>query len=60
MIDMLEKAVRTGQVEYLVIGGKIIGGHKMYISGVSEAWKTIYNKGELVKANVDVTFVEYA
>lgn len=60
MINTIEKAVRSGQVEYLVIGGQIIGGNKMYISGTSEAWKTVYNRGELVKANVDVTFVEYA
>jgi len=60
MISTIEKAARTGQVEYLVIGGKIIGSNKMSISSVSETWKTIYNKGELVRANVDVTFTEYA
>lgn len=60
MINTIEKAIRSGQVEYLVIGGKIIGSHKMSIKSCSEAWKTVFNKGELVRANVDVIFVEYA
>lgn len=60
IINTIEKAVRTGEVEYLVIGGKIIGSHKMAIASISEAWETVYNKGELVRASVDVTFSEYA
>lgn len=47
-------------MEYLVIGGKIMGSNKMAITATSEAWNAIYNKGELVKAKIDVTFMEYS
>ena len=60
MVEKIRKANRSGQVEYLVIGGKIMGSNKMAITATSEAWNTIYNKGELVKAKMDVTFMEYS
>ncbi len=60
MVEKIRKANRSGQVEYLVIGGKIMGSNKMAITATSEAWNTIYNKGELVKAKIDVTFMEYS
>lgn len=60
MIGKLRKANRNGQTEYLVIGGKIIGSNKFAITSQSESWDKIYNKGELVKAKVDVTFMEYS
>lgn len=59
-IEMIRKAARSGQVEYLVIGGKIMGSNKVGITNASEAWNMIFNKGELVKANVDITFMEYS
>ena len=55
----IEKAVKAGTVNWLVIGGKFVGGRKMYISSCSETWDEIWNKGELVKATVSLTFVEY-
>lgn len=60
MIGKIRKANRSGQVEYLVIGGKIMGSNKFAITSQSEAWDLIYNKGELVKAKIDVTFMEYS
>lgn len=59
IISILENAVRTGRVEYLVIGGKIIGSGKMYIESVSDEWEKIMNGGQLVKATNDITFAEY-
>jgi len=59
-VEKIRKANRSGQVEYLVIGGKIMGSNKMAITATSEAWDAIYNKGELVKAKIDVTFMEYS
>lgn len=55
----IEKAVKAGTVNWLVIGGKFVGGRKMYITSCSETWDEIWNKGELVKATVNLTFVEY-
>ena len=59
-VEKIRKANRSGQVEYLVIGGKIMGSNKMAITATSETWDAIYNKGELVKAKIDVTFMEYS
>lgn len=58
-IDRLEAAVKSGAVEYLVIGGKRVGANKMYISSLSEEWNCIWNRGELVKATINITFSEY-
>lgn len=52
-------ACEKGEVHYLYIGGKKICVNKVAITAVSEAWERIWNKGELVKATVSVTFSEY-
>lgn len=59
MLGTIEKAIKNGTVDWLVIGGKFVGGRKMYISSCSETWDEIWNKGELVRATVNLTFVEY-
>ncbi len=59
-IERLEAAARSGEVGYLIIGGKRVGTGKVYISSISEEWDTIWNKGELVKATINITFAEYA
>ena len=59
-IERLEAAARSGEVVYLIIGGKRVGTGKVYISSISEEWDTIWNKGELVKATINITFAEYA
>lgn len=58
-LGKIEKAIKAGTVNWLVIGGKFVGGRKMYIVSCSETWDEIWNKGELVKATVNLTFVEY-
>ena len=40
-IERLESAVRSGEVDYLIIGGKRVGSGKVYISSISEEWDTI-------------------
>lgn len=59
-IERLEAAARSGEVDYLIIGGKRVGTGKVYISSISEEWDMIWNKGELVKATINITFAEYA
>lgn len=59
-IEKIENAVKKGTPDYLVIGGKKVGSNKVYISSMSEEWETVWNKGELVKAKVNLTFSEYA
>ena len=47
-------------MDYLVIGGKIVGKNKVYLESMSEEWNCVWNKGELVKATVELVFKEYA
>lgn len=61
MIATVEHMVRTGDVEYLVLGGQIYGwnAHKFLIKKASTSYDRVYNRGELVKATMDLTFEEY-
>lgn len=59
MLDKLEKACEGGTVDYLYVGGKKVGTYKMCLESISESWDEIWNKGELVKATVSLTFSEY-
>ena len=42
-----------------MIGSRRIGKNKWRITNLSEAWETVLNRGELVRAKVTVTMVEY-
>lgn len=59
MLEMLERSVEKGTVNTFVIGGKRVGSHRWRITGTSEEWDVLLNKGELVKASVSVTMEEY-
>lgn len=59
VIERLERAVKKGKVETLVIGGKVVGKGKYYISKISESWDCIYKKGELFQATLNIYFEEY-
>ena len=59
MIEKLEAAVESGQVEHLYIGGKKIGTGKMKLASMSEAWDVVDEKGVLIKATVSLSFSEY-
>lgn len=59
MLDKLAALTEKGTVNTLVIGGKRVGKHKWRITDISEAWETIYNRGELARAKVSVTMQEY-
>ena len=53
------KAMRKGEAEYLVIGGKKVGQAKFVISSVSEAWNVFLDAGQVVKMTLSVTFKQY-
>lgn len=59
-IKDLEEACEKGKIDYLYIGGKKIGKNKMYLESISETWDEIWNKGELARATLSLTFSEYA
>lgn len=59
ILDKLEKAVESGNVDYLYIGGKKVGTGKMVLESVSETWDEIWKQGELVRARATLVFKEY-
>ena len=59
MLEKLAQFCEKGTILPLVIGGKRIGKHNWRITDLSEAWETVYRKGELARAKVDVTMQEY-
>lgn len=59
MLDKLTGYAEKGTVNTLVIGGKRVGSNKWRITDISEEWETVYNRGELARAKVNVTMQEY-
>ena len=57
-ISILEESCARGQLEYLFIGGKKVGKYKHYIDSINTDWDEVWNKGELVRATVEITFKE--
>lgn len=54
------KKADSGEEEYLVIGGKKVGGTKFVITKVSEAWGVIMNDGGIMRMNLSITLKEYS
>lgn len=59
VMDTLEKMVDQGEHEILAIGCRKIGSHTWKINSISETYKTILNKGEILSADVDLNLEEY-
>ena len=59
VMDNIESAVESGEVEYLVIGGRPIGGNRFYISSVSEALDVVLSGGEIARASLNISMEEY-
>ena len=55
----LEGACMRGEIHYLYVGGKRIGGNKYYIDQITTKWDSIANNGKFVKVECDITFKEY-
>ena len=58
-IENIEKLIRTGKPQTVVICSKKVGSNKYAITEISESWETILNKGEVVKITCDITLEEY-
>ncbi len=58
-IENIEKLIRTGKPQTVVIGSKKVGSNKYAITEISESWETILNKGEVAKITCDITLEEY-
>lgn len=59
VMDSIEDAVENGETEYLVIGGRLIGQNKFYISSISEALDVVMSHGEIARATLQVSMEEY-
>lgn len=60
MLETIEEMVESGDAEYLIIGGKMIGRNRFYIESASESWDRIYSRGELAVASVTLNLGEYS
>lgn len=58
-VEKIEKLIKAGKPQTVVIGRKKVGSHKFVITEISENWETILNKGEVVKITCDITLEEY-
>lgn len=58
-IKRIEKAIKKGTAEYLVLGNKKIGSKKYRITDVSETWNTVMRNGALINATLELKFEEY-
>lgn len=58
-IDKMADCAEQGTINPLVFGGRRIGRHNWRITSISEAWETVFNQGELVRAKLSVTMEEY-
>ena len=58
-VENIEKLIRTGKPQTVVIGSKKVGSNKYAITEISESWDTILNQGEVVKITCDITLEEY-
>lgn len=58
-IGNIEKLVRKGTPQKVVIGSKALSSNKFVISELSENYETVLNKGEVVKITCDITLEEY-
>lgn len=59
VLELLEHHAERGSVFPFVVGGRRVGRFQWRMTDVSEAWETIYNRGELYRAKVSVTMEEY-
>lgn len=59
VMEKMEKMIESGYVDYLVIGGKMIGENRFVITDMSEKWGAIYSRGELARINLNVSMEEY-
>jgi hypothetical protein len=59
IVKDIQKHIRKGLAEKLVIGGKAVGKNPYVITEMSETWDEIWNEGQLFRATISLTFREY-
>ena len=51
--------VENGTAETLVIGNRPVGNNPFRLTGSSETWGVVYNRGELARASMTINLEEY-
>ena len=59
VLEAIENMVENGTAETLVIGNRPEGSNPFRLTGSSEAWNTVYNRGELARATLTISLEEY-
>ena len=59
VLEAIENMVENGTAETLVIGNRPVGSNPFRLTGSSEAWNVIYNRGELARATLTISLEEY-
>ena len=58
-VENIERLIRTGEPQTVVVGSRKVGSGKYAITEASESWDTILNRGEVLKITCDITLEEY-
>ena len=59
VLEAIENMVENGTAETLVIRNRPVGSNPFRLTGSSEAWNTVYNRGELARATLTISLEEY-
>lgn len=59
LIDVLQKSVENGEANYLIVGGVPLSTNPYILTGINADWSLIYSRGELYKADLELSFEEY-
>ena len=59
VLEAIENMVENGTAETLVMGNRPVGSNPFRLTGSSEAWNTVYNRGELARATLTISLEEY-
>lgn len=59
VLELVERMVEAGAAEYLIINCRPVGRNPFRLTGSSETWGTLYNRGQLAKASLTITLEEY-
>ena len=59
VLEAIERMVETGSAEYFILGNRPVGVNRFRVTGSSETWDLIYNRGELARASLTITLEEY-
>ena len=59
VLEAIENMVENGTAETLVIGNRPVGNNPFRLTGSSETWGVVYNRGELARATMTISLEEY-